>query len=206
MVLLTLSSPAGAFERPPFKDGLVNDWHPGSICIPCHYTLLSTEDARAISYGCSCHRYVPKAPLSANTDMTKILDIHENIVCIKCHVGKQNVNNVTASDFHRIMNKVACMQCHTIANGTIQKPLKTNCSDCHAADPHVVHDKKLEDMCVLCHGDYINKFASTTGAAGSGTISALSAAFAKPNDAAAGYPSMGQFISGIFQFILQIMR
>ncbi len=203
LALLALSTPAIAFERPPFKDALVNQWHPGSFCIPCHYTLLSTKEASAISANCRCHNY-RSSEGGFKIDLSKIPALHTNVVCIKCHTGKEDANNVTASDFHRIMNKVACTQCHTFANGTIQKPQKTNCSDCHGSDPHMVHGKKLETMCVICHGDAIGKYTSTFGTTASGAVPSFPA-LTKSQVAVKEYPTIGQFISGIIQFVLQII-
>ncbi len=206
MILLVLSAAsANAFERPPFKDALVNQWHPGSFCIPCHYTLLSTKEASVISSSCRCHNY-RSSEGGFKIDLSKIPALHTSIVCIKCHVGTNKENNLTASDFHRVMSKVACLECHTFANGTYQKPQKTNCSDCHGGDPHMVHGKKLENMCVICHGDAIGKYTSTFGSTTSGAMPAFSPALTKSQAAVKEYPTIGQFISGIIQFILQIIR
>ncbi len=155
-----LPKPANAYERPVFSDGLTDKWHPGAYCIPCHYTLLDVEQARAISNGCKCHYIGPRNPEGKyKVDMTPIFDLHKDIVCIKCHVGNKEGNNVTEADFHRVMNKVACLSCHTFENGTYQKPQKTKCSDCHGGDPHVVHGDRIQKMCVACHGEFGENYA-----------------------------------------------
>ena len=201
VIIIFLSSLAisvNAYQRPEYTDGLTDKWHPGAYCIPCHYTLLSTDKAQSISNGCKCHDYIPKsAENKYKVDMTQIFNIHEDIVCIRCHVGVKEGTNVTAADFHRIMNKETCMTCHTYENGTIQKPLKTKCSDCHSGDPHVVHGKRLEKMCETCHGDFAKNYV------GIKTISPISA---KPEAAVREYTTVGQIISNLVESFLQIFR
>ncbi len=200
LIALLFSIAASAYERPQFKDGLTDNWHPGSYCIPCHYTLIGAEKAQNISNGCRCHDYRPKgAEGSLKVDMKQIFNIHKDIVCIRCHVGMKEENNVTAADFHRVMSKTACLSCHTYANGTIQKPLKTNCSDCHGGDPHVVHGEKLESMCEACHGDFAQKYAKLPQALN------LSASTAKPGGNNE-YPTIGQIINKIISMLLQLVK
>lgn len=160
--ILLFHGTANAYEIPQFTDGLAEKWHPGSFCIPCHYTIAGDEKAKSISTGCQCHNYKPKNPVKPmQIEMPRILEIHINMVCIKCHMGSnKNISNLRASDFHRVMNRVACMKCHTIDNGKIIKPKAKICSDCHAADPHVVHGKKLENLCMACHGEFGEKFTN----------------------------------------------
>jgi hypothetical protein len=95
--------------------------------------------------------------------MTKIYDIHKDTMCIRCHIGMKDQQDVTAQDFHRIM-PIACSNCHKYTNGTYQVPEKKNCSACHAdGNPHVVHGKKIEVLCVACHGeDFANKYVGKT--------------------------------------------
>lgn len=198
LFLISLTISVNAYERPEFKDGLTDSWHPGAFCIPCHYTLLSTDKAQTISNGCKCHDYVPKNAVNRyNVDMTKIFDIHKDIVCIRCHVGVKDGTNVTAADFHRIMSKEACMACHTYLNGTIQKPQKTNCSDCHSGDPHVVHGQRLEKMCVTCHGDFADRYIANKTA---GTV------LAKPVEVVSEYTTVGKIISNLFGSLFHIIR
>lgn len=161
VILILFTGSVNAYERPAFKDGLASDWHPGSFCIPCHYTIAGDEKAKSISTGCQCHKIASKKPETRIIDFGMVLDIHTDMVCIKCHVGKdKNVNNLEASDFHRVMSRVACMKCHTIVDGNIQKPRAKICSDCHGADPHIVHGKKLEQLCMACHGEFGEKFTN----------------------------------------------
>ena len=187
-----------AFERPEIKDGLTDKWHPGAFCIPCHYTLLNTDKAQSISNGCKCHDFRPiNAENKYKVDMKKIFDIHKEIVCIRCHVGVKDGTNVTAADFHRIMSKETCFTCHTYENGTIQKPQKTKCSDCHSGDPHVVHGKRLERMCETCHGEFAKNYV---GVKSTGIVST------RPEAAVQEHPTIGQIISNIIGSLLQIFR
>jgi hypothetical protein len=197
-IAFILATPANAYERPQFKDGLTDSWHPGAYCIPCHYTLLGTDNARSISNGCTCHDYKPKNAQGLKVDMTRIFDIHKDIVCIKCHVGNKDGDAVKAADFHRIMSNVSCLSCHTFMNDTYQRPQKTKCSDCHGGDPHVVHGKRLEKMCVACHGEFGETYAGQK-------LSIPSAP--KPQAAASvEYTTIGQVISKIIDSLLQIIR
>jgi hypothetical protein len=156
--LVSISS--AAYERPAYDQALTAPWHPGSYCIPCHFSLMDSGTAQKISNTCKCHDYKPAGSTGGYTiNMTKIYDIHKDIMCIRCHIGMKSQQNVTAQDFHRIM-PIACSNCHNYTNGTIQIPEKKNCSDCHAdGNPHIVHGKKVEVLCVACHGEeFANKY------------------------------------------------
>lgn len=205
--LLFIPGSTAVYERPTFSDGLAEKWHPGSFCIPCHYTIAGDEKARSISTGCQCHKYQPKNPVKPmQLDMTKILDIHINMVCIKCHVGQnKNITNLKAADFHRVMNRVACLRCHTIANGTIIKPKAKICSDCHAADPHVVHGKKLEKICMACHGEFGEKYSnkSIDPSEKMGLPSTISKLDANDGVLIQDYTSIGEFINKLISSIIQ---
>ena len=205
LIVIVLSGSAKAYERPEFKDGLADKWHPGNFCIPCHYSLMSKEKAQAISSGCKCHDYKPKDAVGKyKVDMTKIFDIHKDIVCIRCHVGIKNQENVTAMDFHRIMSNTPCLSCHTFVNNTYQKPQKTNCSDCHGGDPHVVHGNRLEKMCVACHGEfgenYTNKTIEISGKMNTPSIVETEAINTGE------YPTIAEFLSRIFKSIAQVIK
>lgn len=207
---ILLAMPVNAYERPEYKDGLENNWHPGSFCIPCHYTLLGNERASSISTGCTktCHAQAnwPKDSKSKYfVDITKISKIHKEILCIKCHVGSKSGINVTAVDFHMVMSKTDCMECHTYVNGTYMKPEKTRCSDCHAGDPHVVHGNRLEKMCVACHGKFGENYVNNSGGTNEKLklSSPLNASRAKT---LTEYPTLGQFMSKIIESIMQILR
>jgi Zn finger protein HypA/HybF involved in hydrogenase expression len=198
LLFFSLAISVGAYERPEFTDGLTDSWHPGAFCIPCHYTLLSTDKAQSISNGCKCHDYIPKnAESKYSVDMKQIFNIHKDIVCIRCHVGVKEGANLTAADFHRIMSKEACLACHTYENGTYQKPQKTKCSDCHSGDPHVVHGKKLERMCITCHGDFAATYIANK---------TVSSSLSKPDDVVKEYPTIGQIISNLIESLFQIFR
>lgn len=194
---ILFSGYANAYERPEFEDGLADKWHSGGFCIPCHYTLMSTEKAQTISKGCTCHDYRPKNVKDKyKINMNEIFDIHKDIVCIRCHVGIKTTNNVTAADFHRVMNKVACLSCHTYSNGTYQKPQKTACSECHGGDPHVIHDKRIGKMCVACHGTFGEKYTEKLPPE-------IRASLEKQNiSTVRKYPSIGEFIIKIIQALL----
>lgn len=160
--LVSISS--ATYERPAYDQALTAPWHPGSYCIPCHFSLMDIEKAKKISGSCKCHDYRPKGITGGyKVDMTKIYDIHKDIMCIRCHIGMKNQQNVTVQDFHRIM-QIACSDCHTYVNGTYQIPEKKKCSDCHAdGNPHVVHGDKIEKLCIACHGEeFANKYVNKT--------------------------------------------
>ncbi len=206
--LILTASHANAYERPVYKDGLDAKWHPGRICLPCHYTILSDAEAKEISRGCStyCHNSKNR-PKDSNKkyelDMSKIIDLHKDVMCIRCHAGVKNENNITATDFHRIMSKTGCMSCHRYENGTYIKPEKTKCSDCHASDPHVVHGKKAEQMCVLCHGDFVQNFTSIPVVQGQVLEKADNLTNEKTTTES---PTIGQFISSMIDSLIKIIR
>lgn len=151
---------SSAYERPAYDQALAAQWHPGSFCIPCHFSLMDQGTAAKISNTCKCHDYRPEGQTSGyKINMTKIYDIHKDTMCVKCHIGMKDQKDVTAQDFHRIM-PIACSNCHNYTNGSYQVPQKKNCSDCHAdGNPHIVHGKKIEILCVACHGEeFANKY------------------------------------------------
>ena len=203
--IVFFSIQASAYERPQFKDGLMDNWHPGKICIPCHYTLAGTEKAKAISTNCfKCHANRPQNVQGGyNIDMVKIFNIHKDMVCIRCHVGIKDGDKITAQDFHRVMSKTACLSCHTFENGTYQKPKKTKCSDCHGGDPHVIHGERIEKMCPACHGVFGEKYINMTAPA-----SELPIPLNKSNTVLKdeGYLTIGQFINNIIESFMQILR
>jgi hypothetical protein len=158
VIIMSIIDPSSGaiYKRPEFNDSLYASWHPGSFCIPCHYTLMSTEQAQNISVGCQCHQYKPEGSTKYNIDMTQIFKIHKDVICVRCHIGFKNPDEVTPQEFHSIM-PIDCKNCHNYtANGEMEIPDKRNCSDCHAGgDPHIVHSKNdnLAKICVACHGE-----------------------------------------------------
>ncbi len=195
-------SPVGAYERPEFKDGLTSNWHPGAYCIPCHYSLMSKEKAQNISIACkNCHedmRAQGKGKGKYEIDMNKILGIHKDIVCIRCHIGTKD-QKVNAQDFHRIM-PIDCRNCHNYTNGTYQKPEKKNCSDCHMkGDPHVVHGDKVDKICIACHGEkFANKYVNRTFLKPGQNISAIMLKETRE------YPTIVNFLEMILQILSKI--
>lgn len=197
-----LVSVSAAYERPAVDTALTAPWHPGGYCIPCHYSLMTLDKAKNISNTCGCHNLRPAGQTSGyKIDMSKIYGIHNNIICIRCHIGMKNQDGVTAQDFHRIM-PIACSNCHTYTNGTIQIPDKKNCSDCHAdGNPHVVHGNKIETLCVACHGeDFASKYTS-----GIVSIPNNNGTTAKPVGVSfTDYPTITRFLYKIFGTIMKI--
>lgn len=207
VLFLTYSAlPVKAYERPEIKDGLTKEWHPGGFCIPCHYTLLDAGTAKKISSGCKkCHQYVDKNGRNDKIiDMTKIFDLHKDVVCIRCHAGKEP-ESMTASDFHRIMSKTACLQCHALKNGNYVKPEKTKCSDCHSADPHVVHEKKVEKMCVACHGEFGEKYINLPANEKTSALSSILIS-EKTSKVPVEYATIGEFINTLIESLLKTIR
>jgi hypothetical protein len=203
LVFVFIPGSSSAYERPEFTDGIGAKWHSAKICLPCHYMLAGTEKARKISEKCqNCHRY-DVGPSKLN--MSKMEDIHMDIVCIGCHIGPKSQENVTAVDFHRSMSKTDCLSCHTFENGTYIKPLKKNCSDCHSGSPHVVHGNKIEKLCVACHGEfgeqYVNQSISQENKMKSPSISNISKSYG--NDRSE-YPTIGQLIINLIEKLSQI--
>lgn len=153
-----------AYERPEFNDGLMGPWHPGALCITCHYVLNSQERALSISNGCKCHNvdYAQKGSVSdKKVNSSKIFDYHKNIICVKCHVGTSK-NQTLPQDIHRVMSKTDCSKCHVFENGTVRRPEKTKCFECHGGDPHVVHGNKVENVCPACHGEFAERYLDRT--------------------------------------------
>lgn len=175
IILILFYSPdiSAAYQRVSFDDGLYAQWHPGAFCIPCHYALTSLEKAQSISAGCQCHNYRPNGETTGyKVDMANITELHKDIICIRCHIGMKDQQSVSAQDFHRIM-PIACSNCHTYLNGTIQIPEKKNCSDCHAnGNPHVVHGAKIGQLCIACHGEeFAKKYPNNTFVVTEGNVS-----------------------------------
>lgn len=208
ILIFLLPDPVNAYESPEYKDGLSQSWHRANLCIPCHYMLAGTAKAQAISNSCeNCHKYRIKGATAANDrkiEMSNIENIHTNMVCIKCHVGLKAGTNITAADFHRVMSKTACLECHAFDNGTYIKPLKTKCSDCHSGSPHVVHGDRLNKMCVACHGENIEKFI-TTNPEVAGKMISLSGQNATIVDKSE-YPTLGEFIIKLIEQFTKILR
>lgn len=161
LLMNVITNNATAYERPAFSDGLTDRWHPGALCITCHYVLNSKERAQSISNGCKCHAdYALKNTEGyKKINMSKIFDYHKNIICVKCHVGT-NKNQTLPQDIHRVMNNISCLKCHTMDNGIIKRPEKTKCFECHGGDPHVVHKNKVERVCPACHGEFGERYVS----------------------------------------------
>lgn len=206
LFLILIAEPANAYERPEFTDGLTNKWHPGSYCIPCHYTLLSSEKATEISQGCkkSCHSLKPKNGRKYEVDMGLVSNIHEDKICIRCHIGSKDESSITASDFHRIMSNVACLDCHRSEDGTYVKPQKTRCSDCHDGGPHVVHGTKVESICEACHGEYGRKYLSTLEIPKALNITLMNATLNKQEEVKDEFPTLGQFVTRLIESFIKV--
>jgi hypothetical protein len=215
IIINTIPGSANDYKRPEYTDGLENKWHSGSLCIPCHYTLLGDEKAKAISTACTktCHarsNWPEEGGGGWKIDISNISNIHKDILCIRCHVGTKIEANLTAVDFHRVMSKTGCMECHTVENGNYRKPEKTLCSECHAADPHVVHGDRLERMCVACHGStfaqsYINKSIKLTGNIQLPSVLNESSKLNESQNVAE-YPTIGQLMTRIIEMLIRIIR
>ena len=205
-----LPGAANAYERPEYKDGLEARWHPGSFCIPCHYTLLGNEKAKSISSRCinTCHSAENRQKNTRSRyriDMNRISSIHKEIVCIRCHVGMKSGRNMTPVQFHGVMSRVQCMNCHIYKNGTYIKPSKTRCIDCHGSNPHVVHGKKLGKMCVICHGEFGEKYADRLEVPSNSNISIMSRAIGEnmKREEDREYPTIGEILTGIFRTLMR---
>lgn len=195
-IIFYIPVPVSAYERTMPTDGLIGAWHPGGYCISCHYSLTSIEKAQAISYSCECHNYRPSGITTGyKIDMANITNLHKDIMCIRCHIGMKDQNNVSAQDFHRIM-PIACNNCHGYINGTIQIPEKKNCSDCHAnGNPHVVHGNKVGELCIACHGeDFAKKYSN-------GTINVTENNVSLQPEVVKEYPTVTDLIDKILQTI-----
>lgn len=188
---------SSAYERPVYDQALTAPWHPGSYCIPCHFSLMDKEKAQSISNGCKCHDYRPNGTTGGyKVNMTKIYDIHKDIICIRCHIGMKGQDNVTAQDFHRIM-PIACSNCHNYTGGTYQIPEKTKCSDCHAdGNPHVVHGNKIDKLCIACHGEeFANKYVNQTIITDKGMV------ILPVNNTIREYPTITEFLVKLIGFL-----
>lgn len=159
-IILFITYQATAYQRSEFKDGLVGRWHPGALCISCHYSLSTTEKAQSISAGCKCHDkiYIPKDAKNVyEVDNSKILDLHKDIICVRCHIGVKN-REASSQDLHYIKKRLECTQCHESENATVKLPEKKKCFECHNADPHVVHSNNTEKLCPACHGEFGERY------------------------------------------------
>lgn len=197
--LVSISS--AAYERPAYDQALTAPWHPGSFCIPCHFSLADKTTAQKISNGCVCHNYRPQGVTEGySVNMTKIYDIHKDIICIRCHIGMKGQQDVTAQDFHRIM-PIACSNCHSYNNGTYQIPEKKKCSDCHAdGNPHVAHGNKINKLCIACHGEeFANKYVNRTI-----EISAQGMVVIPGNKTTIEYPTITDIIGRILGILFNI--
>jgi hypothetical protein len=204
VIILILSiKVVDTYEMPEFNDGLTGRWHPGALCITCHYSLTDKEKAQNISNGCKCHstEYIPKGAISSyNVNKTKIFDLHEKIVCVRCHIGVKD-REITVKDLHEIKNKIACTKCHIIDNATIKIPEKKLCYECHGGDPHVVHGNKTEKLCIACHGEFGERYINRTL---KGAEMELVPEYLKKNETKVveGVPTIFDFLAKIIKSII----
>ncbi len=202
-IILFITYQVAAYQRPEFKDGLVGRWHPGALCISCHYSLSTTEKAQSISAGCKCHDkiYIPKDAKSVyEVDSSKILDLHKDITCVRCHIGLKN-REAGVQDLHSIKKSLECTQCHVVENATIKVPEKKRCFECHNGDPHVVHSNKTEKLCPACHGEFGERYIENALLISEKEM--LPATFIKNETVVVKeYPTIVNFIIGIIKSII----
>lgn len=158
--ILFITYQVAAYQRSEIKDGLIGRWHPGALCISCHYSLSTTEKAQSISAGCKCHDkiYIPKEAKNVyEIDNSKIFDLHKNIICVRCHISTKK-DDANFQDLHSIKSRLKCTQCHVVENATVKIPEKKKCFECHNGDPHVAHSNKTEKLCPVCHGEFGERY------------------------------------------------
>ncbi len=185
-----------AYERPEYDNALVAPWHTGGYCVPCHYSLMDIKKARDISTGCKCHDFQKKGAESKYiVEMTKIVGIHKDIICVRCHIGIKSEDEITAQEFHRIM-PIDCKNCHNQSEGTYVIPEK-KCSACHMnGDPHLVHGNKIEKICTACHGtEFAGKYVGKKLNVSAEGISVQSEIIRE-------YPTIVKYIDNIIKMVL----
>ena len=139
---------------------LAGRWHPAPECVQCHVSLLTKDELNAKLGSCNCHSAAYST--AGNLDMEKIREKAHGIkVCVDCHIGTglADPKNISCGKFHRAHQGARCEACH-IQEGSREPfvPESTSCDACHSRDPHAAHGAKTTELCVVCHGEFGEKY------------------------------------------------
>ena len=134
--------------------GIMSDWHKAKICMPCHINTLPEKDAERFLRCTPCHN--PQLNLR---DQKQLEEIHDVDICIKCHVGSEYNKKNLGIRVHDPHYKLSCEKCHGDVGS---KPDVNLCTDCHGSNPHEVHGRVLDEICVACHGEKIKDYLPPT--------------------------------------------
>ena len=153
IALVSLSSGENT-DNPLYEKyrGILSEWHKARVCMPCHINTLSGKELERFLSCTPCHN--PDLNLNKPEQLAKIHDVD---VCIKCHVGSQYNSKNLGLNVHTPHKGKDCSLCHG-GDGTISKPDKNLCTDCHGSNPHAVHSEKLDKICFDCHSDYMKDY------------------------------------------------
>jgi hypothetical protein len=131
-------------------DNYETGWHEAEKCNACHNSLLSQSSSDRIFDGCLCH-YPPENPIwHTEVDVMIIRDLHGIEPCIKCHIN--SIGTITKDNMHRLHSEVKCENCHGFEE--IKEPDFSSCISCHGNEIHGIHENKLDDLCITCHGEF----------------------------------------------------
>lgn len=176
--------PKKALQNPEFYISQMEaDWHPGKMCVQCHFLIPWKKLRDSVTLNCEpCHvakkainrelesevqsRYGStwRAQVKFYKNETKIPDLHANKNCNICHgLPYWSDGNVDIfAEFHTLHTaNVTCFECHKKREDIVQgidlnrfDPLKKQCFWCHGETIHVVHARKLTEVCPTCHGEW----------------------------------------------------
>ncbi len=150
--LILLATPSYAlYEK---YRGLMANWHEAKICMPCHINTLMGSKLESFLTCTPCHN--PNLNLK---NMQQLEKIHEVNLCIKCHVGSEYDEKNLGIHVHDPHYKLECSTCH---GDVASKPDMRLCTDCHGKNPHAVHGRILDEICVACHGEKIKGYLPPT--------------------------------------------
>lgn len=126
----------------------------GEICFPCHEKILTEEEKNSKLAKCRCHSLDVTKFMEDKAQKQKLKDVHEDS-CVRCHLGSNYSSQEVGQAIHGVHN-IECSICHGERVNTT--PQVSGCFDCHKGSIHDVHRDDLNETCVLCHGEIIQKF------------------------------------------------
>ena len=155
LIMISVSLSSGENPDNPLYEkyrGILSEWHKARICMPCHINTLSGKELERFLSCTPCHN--PDLNLNSPEQLSEIHDVD---VCIKCHVGSQYNSKNLGLNVHVPHKDRDCSLCHG-DEGTISKPDKNLCTDCHDSNPHNVHSRILDSICFDCHSDNMKDY------------------------------------------------
>ncbi len=126
----------------------------GEICFPCHEAVLTEEEKNSKLAKCRCHSLDVTKFMESNAQKQKLKEVHSDS-CVICHLG----SNYSSADIGQVTHGVHSIECSTCHGESINRtPQVDSCFDCHKGSVHDIHRDGLNETCVLCHGEIIQKF------------------------------------------------